>query len=77
MQTNNRTAIIRSYKNSYAKNHNPHAGAFLESVLGNNPDWVNGQDDGEATKPSKIYSSVGLTEDQLILESIKNPNHIY
>lgn len=68
---NNKTAIIRSHKESFAKNHNQRSNDFLESVLKNEPDWENGRDDGEVTKPKTIP---GLLNDELerIVESIKN-----
>ena len=72
---NNRTAIIRSHKNSYAKNHNQYSEAFLTSVLGNEPDRVNGLDDGEAYKPNEVTKLVN-DELQRIEESIKNNTQI-
>lgn len=66
----NARSIIRSHKESFAKNHNQRSNDFLESVLKNEPDWENGRDDGEVTKPKTIP---GLLNDELerIVESIK------
>jgi len=68
---NNRTAIIRSHKNSYAKNHNQYSEAFLTSVLGNEPDVIEGQDSGELTKP-KVISPYVNDEIERIQDSIIN-----
>lgn len=71
MLDNNRTAIIRSHKNSYAKNNNIRSEEFLTAVLGNNPDKIKGFDDGEAYKPNEVTKLVN-DEIERIQDSIIN-----
>ena len=77
MLDNNRTAIIRSHKASYAKNHNKYSENFLTAVLGNEPDVIEGQDSGELTKPKEIPSYVNDEIDRIQDSIINNYQIIF
>ncbi len=50
---NNKKAILNSWKRSYDKNHSPYFANKIELVTGEQPDFINGYDDGEV----KEYTS--------------------
>ena len=47
MKTNNKDSIIREWMRKYQFAHSPYWGAQLADALGVDPDFINGQDDGE------------------------------
>lgn len=68
---NNKLAIIRSHKESYAKNKNKYSENLLTVLTGNEPDRKDfGFDEGEAYKRSQFWNTKG-EEDKLIAKQME------
>lgn len=69
---NNRTSIVRSLKQSWYKYKNSHLTRKIYQITGELPDHWTSNYMGKITDEKPEY-----TEDQLIKESLTNPNHIF
>ena len=72
---NNRTSIIRSHTANFAKNRNHYSRDLLRGALGNEADWEDGKDDGEAYQPEPIKPYVN-DELERIQDSIINTKEL-
>jgi hypothetical protein len=68
---NNRTSIVRSHTANFSKNHNQYSRDLLRGAIGNEPDFENGRDDGEAYQPKHIEPYIN-NELERIQDSITN-----
>lgn len=68
---NNRTSIIRSHTANFGKNHNQYSRDLLTGAIGNEPDFENGRDDGEAFRSNPVMPYIN-DELERIQDSITN-----
>lgn len=68
---NNKTAIIKNWKNKFEKTKNPYWARCVFEATGEEPDHE------MANYLGTTRESPDMTEDELIEDSIKNPNHIF